>query len=39
MLKKVSSDKINLIKNALFFHSRDPAHHGFTFNLRDAADG
>ena len=34
MLKKVPSDKINGTKNALFFLSRAPAHHKFTFNLR-----
>ena len=33
MLKKVSSNKINGIKNALFFHSQPPANHSFTFNL------
>ena len=31
MLKKISSDKINDIKNALFFLSRAPAHHSFAF--------
>ena len=34
MLKKNPSDKINGTKNALFFLSRAPAHHSFTFNLR-----
>ena len=34
MLKKIPSDKINGTKNALFFLSRAPTHHGFTFNLR-----
>ena len=34
MLKKFSSDKINSIKNALFFHSSAPTHDSFTFNLR-----
>ena len=34
MLKKLSSGKINGTKNALFFLSRTPAHHSFTFNLR-----
>ena len=34
MLKKVSSDKINGTKNALFFLSRAPIDHSFTFNLR-----
>ena len=34
MLKKVPSDKINGTKNALFFLSRAPTHHNFTFNLR-----
>ena len=34
MLKKISLDKINGTKSALFFLSRAPTHHGFTFNLR-----
>ena len=34
MLKKILSDKINGTKNALFFLSRAPTHHCFTFNLR-----
>ena len=34
MLKKFPSDKINGIKNALFFLSQAPTHHSFTFNLR-----
>ena len=34
MLKKFPSDKINGTKNALFFLSRAPTHHNFTFNLR-----
>ena len=34
MLKKIPSDKMNGIKNALFFLSRAPTHHSFTFNLR-----
>ena len=34
MLKKIPSDKINGTKNALFFLSRAPTHHSFTFNLR-----
>ena len=34
MFKKISSDKINGTKNALFFLSRDPTHHNFSFNLR-----
>ena len=34
MLKKVSSDKINDTMKALFFLSRAPTHHSFTFNLR-----
>ena len=34
MLKKFPSDKINGAKNALFFLSRAPAQHSFTFNLR-----
>ena len=33
MLKKFPSDKINGTKNALFFLSRTPTHHSFTFNL------
>ena len=34
MLKKILLDKINGIKNALFFPSRAPIHHNFIFNLR-----
>ena len=34
MLEKSPSDKINDTKNALFFLSRAPTHHSFTFNLR-----
>ena len=34
MLKKFPSYKINGTKNALFFLSRPPTHHSFTFNLR-----
>ena len=34
MLKKIPLDKINVIKNALFFLSRAPTHHSFTFNSR-----
>ena len=34
MLKKYPSDKIKGTKNALFFLSRAPTHHSFTFNLR-----
>ena len=34
MLKKLSSDKINVTKNALFFLSHAPIHHSFTFNSR-----
>ena len=34
MLKKVPLDKINGKKDALFFLSRAPSHHSFTFNLR-----
>ena len=34
MLKRILSDKINGTKNALFFLSRAPTHHSFTFNLR-----
>ena len=30
--KKIPLDKINGTKNALFFLSRAPTHHGFTFN-------
>ena len=33
MLKKFRSDKINGIKNALFFLLRAPTHHSFIFNL------
>ena len=32
MLKKFPSDRINVTKNALFFLSRAPTHHSFTFN-------
>ena len=34
MLKKISCDKMNDTKNALFFLSQAPTHHSFTFNLR-----
>ena len=34
MLKKFSSIKIKGTKNALFFVSRTPTHHSFTFSLR-----
>ena len=34
MLKKFPSDKINVTKNVLFFLSRAPTHHSFTFNLQ-----
>ena len=34
MLKKFSSDKINVTKNVLSFLSRAPTHHNFTNNLR-----
>ena len=34
MLKKFPSDKINGTKNALFFLSRSPTRHSFTFSLR-----
>ena len=34
MLEKISSDKINATKTALFFLSQAPARHSFTFNLR-----
>ena len=33
-LKKFPSDKTNGTKNALFFLSRAPTRHSFTFNLR-----
>ena len=33
MFKKFPSDEINGTKNALFFLSRAPTHHSFTFNL------
>ena len=32
--KKIPSDKINGTKNVLFFLSRAPTHHSFTFNFR-----
>ena len=32
MLKKFSSEKINVTKNTLIFLSRTPTHHSFTFN-------
>ena len=32
--KKISSDKLSDTENALFFLSRTPTHHSFTFNLR-----
>ena len=38
MLKKCSSDKINVTKNALFFLSKAPTHHSFTFNLQFAGE-
>ena len=34
ILKKLSSDKTSGTKNALFFLSRVPTHHSFTFNLQ-----
>ena len=34
MLKKIPSDKIKTTKNVLFFLSRAPTHHSFTFNSR-----
>ena len=34
MLKKFPPDKLSCTKNALFFLSRAPTHHSFTFNLR-----
>ena len=33
-LKKLTLDKINVVKNALFFLSRAPTHHSFTFNWK-----
>ena len=33
MLKRFPSDKINCTKDALFFLSRNPVHHSFTFSL------
>ena len=34
MLKKIPLNKINGTINGLFFLSRAPTHHSFTFNLR-----
>ena len=34
ILKKFPSDKISGTRNTLFFLSRAPTHHSFTFNLR-----
>ena len=34
MLKQIPSEKLSGTKNALFFFSRAPTHHSFTFNLR-----
>ena len=34
MFKKISSDKISGTKNVLFFLSRAPTNHSFTFNLQ-----
>ena len=34
MLKKIPLDKINDTKNSLFFLSRAPNHHSFTFDLQ-----
>ena len=34
MLKTLNSEKIHGTKNALFYLSRAPTHHSFTFNLR-----
>ena len=34
MFKKFPTDKISGTKNALFYLSRVPNYHGFTFNLR-----
>ena len=36
MLKKYPSEKISVTKNALFFLSRAPTHHSFTFNSQFA---
>ena len=33
-MKKIPSGKINGTKNALFFLSRAPTNHSFTFNLK-----
>ena len=33
MLKKFSSEKINVTENALFVLSRAPTHHSFTFAI------
>ena len=37
MLKEFPSDKISSTKNALFFRSRAPTHHSFTFNFEEEA--
>ena len=34
MLKKSTSDKINITENAIFFLLQAPTHQSFTFNLR-----
>ena len=34
ILKKFASDKINGIKDALFFLSQTSTHHSFTFNMQ-----
>ena len=34
MLKKFPSDKMNGIKNTLFFYSQSPTHYSFTLNLQ-----
>ena len=34
ILKKFPSDKTKCTKNVLFFLSRAPTHHSFTFNLQ-----
>ena len=34
MLKKLSTGKTKVTQNALFFLSRAPSNHGFTFNSR-----
>ena len=36
MLKKFDSDKVNGTKNVLFFLSRAPTHHNFTFKVNES---